>query len=172
MPSLSPQLAETTKVELVLKTHAGALRRFFSRRIRIESDIDDLIQDVYFRLLRRGGIQDISRVEPYIFRTANSVLRDYVRRRATHYAQSHECANDDLRDENPSPEHVLIMKENIAQFAGALLELPERTRIIFILSRVNKFDYCTIAGLQGISVSAVEKHIAKALAYLVPRVNI
>ncbi len=49
---------------------------------------------------------------------------------------------------------------------GALESLGERTRRIFILRRLEQMKCQEIADLFGISVKAVEHHIARALAHL------
>ena len=163
---------ELSGVEAVLRTYSAVLRRFFSRRLRGGADVDDLVQEVCMRLVRRGNLDDVTHVQAYVFQTANSVLKDYLRRNLVRCSAEHTAQNDTLEDEDASAERVLIGKQAVGQFASALLELPERTRVIFILSRFDELDYRTIAGLQGISVSAVEKHIAKALAHFVQRVRI
>ena len=48
----------------------------------------------------------------------------------------------------------------------ALDELGERTRDIFMMYRLEKMKHRDIAALYGITVSAVEKHIAKAGVHL------
>ncbi len=50
--------------------------------------------------------------------------------------------------------------------ADLLSALPERTRHIFLLYRLEKMRRAEIASLFGISVSGVEKHIARAVARL------
>ena len=52
------------------------LARFFQRRVRPDSDIDDLIQDVFARLARRGSLTQISQVEGYIFQVAANLIRE------------------------------------------------------------------------------------------------
>lgn len=47
-----------------------------------------------------------------------------------------------------------------------LQALPERTRVIFILRRLEGLKYQDIANRFGISVSAVEKHMERAVAQL------
>jgi len=54
---------------------------------------------------------------------------------------------------------------------AALLQLNERTRDVFVLSRLERMKYAEIAEMYGISVSAVEKHMIKALAHLARRVR-
>jgi RNA polymerase sigma-70 factor (ECF subfamily) len=50
--------------------------------------------------------------------------------------------------------------------ALALRQLPERTRDVFMLRRFEGLKHAEIARLYGISVRAVEKHFAKALAHI------
>ncbi len=56
----------------LLVRYRPILARFFQRRIRSESDIDDLIQEVFARLVRRGDLAQITQVEGYIFQVAAS----------------------------------------------------------------------------------------------------
>jgi len=174
MSNSNPRTNTAAEIKAAVETHEGALRRFFLRRVPSTSEVDDLVQDVFYRLVRRGGLSDISHIQAYLFQTANSVLQDHRRRNVTHCSGAHEPQNEELEelvDEEPSPERVLIGKEGIGQFVIALGELPKRTRVIFALCRFNDLDYKTIARLQGISISAVEKHMAKALAHLVWRLK-
>ena len=48
-------------------------------------------------------------------------------------------------------------------YEAALGALPERTRTIFLLYRVEELCYREIAEQLGISIPAVQKHMAKAL---------
>ena len=58
-----------------------------------------------------------------------------------------------------------------ARATAALLELPDRTRIIFVLRRLEGMKYSEIAHKLGISVSAVEKHMLRAMSYLTERMR-
>lgn len=53
----------------------------------------------------------------------------------------------------------------------ALEQLPERTRTIFLLHRIEGRKYREIAETIGISQSAVEKHIARAALFLAERME-
>ena len=46
---------------------------------------------------------------------------------------------------------------------AALRSLPERTRQIFLLNRIHGRKYAEIAKAMGLSQSAVEKHMMRAL---------
>ena len=64
------------------------------------------------------------------------------------------------------PERVLLSQEALAAALRALEELGERTRDIFVLYRLEKMKQREIAALYRISVSSVEKSIARASEHL------
>jgi RNA polymerase sigma-70 factor (ECF subfamily) len=68
--------------------------------------------------------------------------------------------------EEIDPERVLCGKEELRAATTALLSLPERTRTVFILRRLEGYRYRDIAAHLGISVSAVEKHMVRAIHHL------
>jgi len=68
--------------------------------------------------------------------------------------------------EDRDPERVLVGRQTIRDVLDALAELGERTRDIFILARLENVQHREIAAMYGISVSAVEKAMMKAMAHL------
>lgn len=59
----------------------------------------------------------------------------------------------------------------MARALAALNELPERTRRVFVLVRFEEMSYKLVAQRLGVSVSAVEKHVMKALRHLNARLR-
>ena len=59
-----------------------------------------------------------------------------------------------------------VMFFDLSLAFDALPELGERTRDIFILARLENMQHREIAAMYGISVSAVEKSMLKAMAHL------
>lgn len=68
-------------------------------------------------------------------------------------------------DFNLSPEYSLLYKELQEQVDIVMYELPSRCREVFMMSRFKKMKNREIAEVLQISTTAVEKHIAKALAH-------
>lgn len=156
--------------ENVARRYTSALRGFFAKRVYEQDDVEDLVQDVFLRLMQRASGRPIERVEQYIFQTAANVLRDRGRRRATRRQESHEpydeAVHESSSDTEFSPERVLMGREAVIQVFAALEGLPERTRDIFVLRALEQHKYCEIANMLRISTRATEKHMAKALAHL------
>ncbi len=64
------------------------------------------------------------------------------------------------------PERILAGRQALGEVRQVLDSLPERTRTIFVLYRLEGLSRRDIADAHGISVSAVEKHIATAMKAL------
>jgi RNA polymerase sigma-70 factor (ECF subfamily) len=154
-----------------LARNAEPVRRwlihFFRRRVRNEADVEDLVQDVFARIVARDSSEPVTHLGAYVMKTASSVIADNARRRAVRHADLHVPFDPDLHaGEEIGPERVLSGREELDAAAAALLSLPERTRTVFVLRRLEGYRYRDIADHLGISVSAVEKHLVKALRHL------
>ncbi len=150
------------------------LRAYFRRRGWTSADADDLVQEVFLRLLRRSTSTGSEFPAEYIFTVAANILRDRHRASGSGEARSlqgwvYELA---LRAGVAfDPERLLMGKEAMDELQRALTTLPERTRVILILDRVERLPRRTIAESLGISESAVEKHLSKGLAKIAARIR-
>jgi RNA polymerase sigma factor (sigma-70 family) len=147
------------------------LSRWFSRRAPA-AEVDDLVQEVFLRIVKRGGAGDLDHFQAYVFETASSVLKDRIRSRRTRHSDSHVEFNPDLHaGAAEGPETLLLNREALKSTTRILLELPERTRTIFILRRIEGLPISMIGRRLGLSVSAVEKHMQRAARHLMSRLE-
>jgi RNA polymerase sigma factor (sigma-70 family) len=164
--------AEKSRIgHATLTQHAESVRpwlaRWFARRVRDQAEVEDMVQDVFARIAARNSTEPVEHLGGYVLKTAWTVMADRARRRTTHMAAFHVPLNTDLHgDEEIDAERVLIGKEDLRSATAALLSLPERTRTVFILRRLEGFRHKEIAMRLGISVSAVEKHLVRAIQHL------
>lgn len=154
-----------------LVQEAAPVRRwltgYFQRRVRNPHDVDDLVQEVFARIAARDSTDPIDHLGGYVMKTAGSILADRARRRASRHADAHVSFDPDQHGgEDLDPERVLSGKEDLNIATAALLCLPERTRTIFLLRRLEGYRISEIAAHVGISASAVEKHLLKAIRHL------
>lgn len=63
----------------------------------------------------------------------------------------------------PEQEDAIAATDTLAIYRRALDEMPDRTRTVFLLHRVNELPYREIGTRLGISIPAVQKHVARAL---------
>ncbi|HEX8900197.1 RNA polymerase sigma factor [Vitreimonas sp.] len=150
-----------------LERHRTPLIRYFLRRGMSAATSEDLTQEAFTRLLALADKSHILNLEAYLFQIAGSVLTDHLRRRRVRGAGAHlPLENAPLDAEVLTPARVLEGREAIARAAAALAELRPKTREIFLLNRMDGLSYTQIAVRFGISPSAVEKHMIKALSHL------
>ena len=71
----------------------------------------------------------------------------------------------------PGPEEITAGRERLDCLRAAIQELPERTRQIFVLHRLEELTYDQVADRLGISESSVQKHLAKALQHVMRRLK-
>lgn len=167
--SAEPRLSEERDalIDRLARRYGGALARFFERRVERKSDVPDLVQDVFLRLSRLGGLAGVERPESYIFTTALSALKDRARRNAVRHLDKHESFDEIVHGGSDfSPARVLEGREAVAHLERALRSLPERTRDVFVLRMFEEQKMADIACALGISTRAAEKHYAKALAHV------
>jgi RNA polymerase sigma-70 factor (ECF subfamily) len=142
------------------------LTTFFRKRAH-DAEAQDLVQQVFLRLAQYPDVDKIRDAEGYIFQTASNTLRDYIRHKAVRQRVIDEkLATGGELGSDFSPERVLLGRENITLLAGALRQLPTRTRDVLMLRCFEGLRHSEIARLQGISVRAVEKHIERGLEVL------
>jgi RNA polymerase sigma factor (sigma-70 family) len=156
------------------RSFRGPLVAYFMKRVNNRNEAEDLTQEVFIRLLNHPDKNNGQTIDGYVFTIAANLLRDRAKSLATaHRSRVQSLEGLDEKDafsaslvEDRSPERVLVGRQTIQDVLDALSELGERTRDIFILARLENVQHREIATMYGISVSAVEKMMMKAMAHL------
>jgi RNA polymerase sigma factor (sigma-70 family) len=165
----------TAFMDSLSRQFRAPLVRFFEKRMGRQADVEDLVQEVFLRLAGGGQIQAADQPEAYLFRTATNVLLDHQRRRAARASKAHEPYDEEFHGnarETFSPERAALSSQAIEQLVAALRELPERTRTIWVLYQLEELTHAEISRRLGLTVSAIEKHMGRASAYLLKRLDL
>jgi RNA polymerase sigma-70 factor (ECF subfamily) len=145
----------------------GWLTRYFRRRVRNSAEVEDMVQEVFTRMVARDSTEPVQHLGGYIHKTASSVLTDRARSGTARAAGLHVGFDPDIHGEDSlDPERLVGARQELHAATLALLRLPERTRTVFILRRLEGMRFHEIASHLGISVSAVEKHMVRAIHQL------
>lgn len=144
------------------------LRLLLLRRGRTREEAEDLIQDAFLKMqeyCERGG--QVRQPEGFLVRTVLRLAANA--RRDAHRNLYYEEPVENLTlivDTTPTPDEVLAGDQCIERMRDALDAVSRRTRDVFFMQRLDGLSYAQIAQRLGVSISAVEKHIATALAIL------
>lgn len=148
--------------ETLTRLFEGERWRLISRVRRIVSNdavAEELVQETFLRLLDRPLAEHSAAL---LHRTARNLAFDYLRSKKVRDRHS-ESLRGAGEASLPPTDHVVEMADEWQQLVKVLEQLPERTRQIFLLNRVDGETYAAIAGMLGISSSAVEKHMMRAM---------
>ncbi|MDH1012131.1 sigma-70 family RNA polymerase sigma factor [Pseudomonas nicosulfuronedens] len=131
------------------------------RRVGCRATAADLVQDLFLRFWKRPQAP-VEELGSYLLRSARNLAIDHLRGEDSRGRTLSALLPDD-DDAQPSPEQAVQAGAELDLVESALRQLPERTRHIFLLSRVHGRTYGEIATAMGLSQSAVEKHMMRAL---------
>jgi RNA polymerase sigma-70 factor (ECF subfamily) len=153
------------------RTYRPALMAYFLRRLRNHAEAEDMTQDVFVRLARADRAE-VEQPDAYIFRIAANLLRDRARKEKVRFNYRAELAADeDLGVEPLDPSRIVSGQQALAALRAALKDLPEPARHIFVLYKLECVEKRVIAETFGLSISAVDRYLTKAMAHLVTRVR-
>lgn len=141
--------------------------RFLGDRLKSE----DLAQETFLQVWRSAKTyQRKSKFTTWLYRIcANLCLNEIKSARRKKWLQffnntpdSKQPENEDLLDEFPNPEDLLLACERNQQITNALQSLPENQRIALILKRYDDLSYEEISRVLGCSIPAVESLLVRA----------
>ena len=154
----------------VFQENEGDLRAFMAARLRCSFTAHDLTQELYLKVSALENRAEVGNARAYLFRMASNLVVDHLRREQRRGGLLAEI--EGLLwggDGGVSPERQVIAQQELRGLIAVVEALPPATRRVF---KRNRFDGKTqreIAEELGISQTAVEKHIRKALQRLATR---
>lgn len=153
-------------IEAIYLNHQSELKFHLTRIVDCPEIAADLAQESFIIFFREAQKQAIDHPRGFLFRVAKNLAYDHIKHRKVteNYQQTKEQTLPPS-SEFPSAEKLVSVDEKLAAVTRILDELPLRTREIFVLNRVYGMTYAETAKELGISDSAVEKHMAKALLH-------
>lgn len=147
------------------KNALSKVKAVLMRRGRTSHEAEDLVQEAWLRLALFERQQEVNQPEAFLMRTALNLSIDDFRssRNQFEHVPAEEYV---LLDTAPAADAILLGKERLARLSECLANLDVRTREIFLAHRLNGSSYRDIAKEHSLSVSSVEKQIAKATLVL------
>lgn len=150
--------------------HRAALQRYLQLRGASSHEAEDVLQEMFVRLAAES-VGPVGQPRAYLYRMAENRLLLHRRTEGRRAAREEHWVDANLGDPpfvvtEPSAEQRLIAQQQLALFRSVIEGLPERTGYIFRRFRLDNETQPHIASELGISVSAVEKHLARAYGAL------
>lgn len=145
------------------------LLNFCWRSLRNREAAADLVQESYLRVLgvqENAGEQAVREPRALLYHTARNLIIDKHRRAALRQHEALDALPEAAHPSAPQhlqPEQALQGSQDWRACVDAIDALPPRCRDAFVLHIFEELPHAQIAARMGISVSMVEKHIARGM---------
>jgi RNA polymerase sigma factor (sigma-70 family) len=157
------------KMAVLFERHHRPLFRYFVSMNRNRDLSEDLVQDVFFRMLRyRASYDPKQSFSAWMYQIARNANVDQAQKRKSEVVGIDEF-NDrrtEPASEVPGPEESAVTGQNLALLRRALDRLPAEKREILVLSRFQNLKYEEIASVLGCEVGTVKVRVFRAMRAL------
>src|SRR5881397_1600205 len=150
--------------EAINREHAR-LRNFIRRRVPDARDAEDILQDVFYRLVEANRLlMPIEHVTGWLFRVARNRITDLFRKHkpenfAHALAEGEEGELLEIEDLLPSPdagpEAVYVRSLLLDELELALDELPDEQREVFVAHELEGRSFKELSAESGVNVNTL-----------------
>lgn len=140
-----------------------ALALFVGRRVDDHADRDDVVQEIYLRLISHQAGARVENIKALCFAIARNLLIDLHRHRSRSAAVE---LDEDVVCPLPTADVVVAYRRAVAILMRAIERMPPLRREIFFRRRLDGDAIGDIATGLEMSKAAVEKHVVRALSDL------
>lgn len=163
--STCPMPSNASHLTDLLIRERPALLRLARSILGHDSGAEDVIQSVWFKARGVDSAQRIDNPRAYLYRLVANLATDHGRE---HTRRNRLLAEHYLwgADEVLSTEEQVMAQDELQRVLDAASHLPEPTRDMFQLNRLQGLTQAEVARRHQVSVTTVENHIRSALRRL------
>jgi RNA polymerase sigma-70 factor (family 1) len=147
----------------LFEMHFAQVRNYVFYRSGNTEDATDIAQETFLKVWEKRNLIQPEKVKGLLFKIAGDLFVSHYRKEK----RSFQFFNHYFFDEKGnSPEDIMAFNQLKENYEKALVNLPEKQRTVFLLSRAENLKNSEIAEMLGLSIKAVEKRMTVALAHL------
>jgi RNA polymerase sigma factor (sigma-70 family) len=174
--SVTSMIEQDRQISEVIAEERPRLRSFIRRRVPNESDVEDLLQEVFYELVEAHRLlKPIDYVTGWLFRVARNRITDLFRKkRPENFAdatlQDEEGELLEMEDLLPSPdagpEALYLRRVLLEELEHALGELPAEQRGVFVAHELEGLSFKELSVETGVSVNTLLSRKRYAVLHL------
>ena len=169
------------RISKIVAAERSRLRAFIRRRVPDASDVEDIVQEVFYRLVEANRLlMPIEHVTGWLFRVARNRITDLFRRNEAERFSDAAIEGEDgemlqIEDLLPSPDagpealyarHVLLEEVEFA-----LNELPDEQREVFVAHELEGRSFKELSAESGVNVNTLLSRKRYAVLHLRERLQ-
>ncbi|HEX4998047.1 MAG TPA: RNA polymerase sigma factor [Terriglobia bacterium] len=146
----------------LFERHHIRLWEFFYRMTGSRSDSEDLVQEVFLRMLKyRATFHADSQFRAWMYRIARNARMDRLSKGRAETPLGPE--SDAIPGSGAAPHTIVERAEHFSMLHRALMKLPEDKREILVLARYQEMKYEEIGELLNVEVNTVKVRVHRAM---------
>lgn len=153
-------LCQDAAYKAVFMKYGESIRNFVYSKCGNLALAEDITQDTFVTLWQKCSDANHATVKSFLYKIAGNKVIDHFRHQKV--KMNYRAEKRSLVD-HITPQFQLEEKEYKVYLDGVLSSIPEASRTVFMMSRIEKMKYTEIAERLDVSVKAVEKRMHKAL---------
>jgi RNA polymerase sigma factor (sigma-70 family) len=147
-----------------VQLHEPMLRAYLRRKFPRLTDVDDLVQESYIRLLRARVAGTLHSAKGFLFTAARNAAFDLFRRHAViSFEPLTEETTSSVYSDTANAAEAASLNQELDILTAAMRDLPDRCRQILLLRRIHGLSHKAIAEKLSISEHTVEKQVGIGL---------
>ena len=169
------------KISEIVSEERSRLRNFIRRRVPDPSDVEDILQEVFYELVEANRLlMPIDHVTGWLFRVARNRITDLFRKKKPETFSDAAVEDEDgallpIEDLLPSPdagpEALYVRNVLLDELKLALDELPEEQREVFIAHELEGRSFKELSAESGVSVNTLLSRKRYAVLHLRERLQ-
>jgi RNA polymerase sigma factor (sigma-70 family) len=166
--------ARAVVLQQTFQSLGSRLLAFIRRRIRDESEAEDILQDVFYQLAASYSVTEpIENLTSWLFTVARNRITDWYRRHRP-AARDHSGSPDPeelLLDARSGPDLAYWQSAVWSELAEALDELPEEQRTVFVQHELEGRSFRDLAEATGVPLNTLLSRKRYAVLFLRERLQ-
>ncbi len=174
-------LEQDQQISEVVKREGSRLRNFIRRRVADPRDVEDVLQDVFYKLVEANRLlMPIDHVTGWLFRVARNRITDLFRKKTPELFSDTALQDDEgealqiddlLPSPDAGPEALYFRNLLLDELELALDELPDEQREVFVAHELEGRSFKELAEETGMSVNTLLSRKRYAVLHLRERLQ-
>jgi len=174
-------LEQDQRISEVVKREGSRLRNFIRRRVPDPRDAEDILQDVFYRLVEANRLlMPIDHVTGWLFRVARNRITDLFRKKTPELFSDAAVEDEEgeflqIEDLLPSPdagpEALYFRTLLLDELELALDELPEEQREVFVAHELEGCSFKELSAASGVGMNTLRSRKRYVVLHLRERLQ-
>jgi RNA polymerase sigma factor (sigma-70 family) len=169
------------QISEIIAEERSRLRNFIRRRVPNPSDVEDILQEVFYKLVEANRLlMPIDHVTGWLFRVARNRITDLFRKKKEETFSEAALEDEDgevlrIEDLLPStdagPEALYVRNVLLDELEHALGELPKEQREVFVAHELEGRSFKELSAESGVNVNTLLARKRYAVLHLRERLQ-